>query len=242
MNPGNLLEQFLGRGAAGPLADAARAATDRFLPGGLNPPGGFAGGALTGLAAGGLLGVLLGDKKLGKLAGGVAGYGGAAAMGALALKAWQTWSAGGRDAAVVPAALAGPARPEHLAADGKPFELALMRSMIAAANADGHIGPDEQRVIFEHIGKLDLAADEKAFMFDALSRPAAPDEIAALASGPEQAANLWLVARAAIDPDDPRERAYLDALAFALRLDGETTRALEERVAPALPAFAGPVS
>ena len=45
MNPGNLLEQFLGRGAAGPLADAARAATDRFLPGGLNPPGGFAGAA-----------------------------------------------------------------------------------------------------------------------------------------------------------------------------------------------------
>src|SRR5690606_26487686 len=49
--------------------------------------GGFGGGALVG----GALGLLLGNKKFRKVGGRVAGYGGAAALGALALKTYQDW-------------------------------------------------------------------------------------------------------------------------------------------------------
>jgi uncharacterized membrane protein YebE (DUF533 family) len=48
------------------------------------------GGAVTG----GILGLLLCSKKMRKMAGGVFGYGGAAAAGAMAFKAYQNWQQG----------------------------------------------------------------------------------------------------------------------------------------------------
>ena len=224
MDPAKLLEQFLGAGTAGKAGDMARTARDK-VQGGLQ---GMPGGALGGLAAGGLLGLLLGNKKMRKMAGGVAGYGGAAALGALALKAWQTWQ--DQSAQSAPAASA-PAQLQRLAADGRPFELALVRAMIAAANADGHIGPEEHRSIFDQVNRLDLDADDKAFVFDALSRPSPANEIAALAGGPEQASEIWLASRLAIDPDDPREQAYLQMLANALNLPAGLSQQLEKQIA-----------
>lgn len=234
MDPKKLIEQFLGSGAAGSAGDMAQKAREK-LSGGM---GGIPGGALGGLAAGGLLGVLLGNNKMRKMAGGVVGYGGAAALGALALKAWQTWQQNQpqnqpHEAAAqttgAPAQFE-PAQLQRLAADGKPFELALVRAMIAAANADGHIGPEEHKVIFEHVNKLNLAADDKAFVFDALARPASAYEIAALAGGPEQASELWLASRLAIDPDDSREQAYLQMLASALNLPAGLAEQLDRQL------------
>ena len=70
-----LLEQFMGGGREGSGA-------------------GNRGDLLKGAAAGGLLGLLVGNKKARKMAGGLVGYGGAAAAGALAFKAWQNWQQG----------------------------------------------------------------------------------------------------------------------------------------------------
>ncbi len=160
MNPQALLEQFLGPQAAQKASGAAQSAKSSMANSGL---GGVAGG----LAAGGLLGVLLGNKKarkkVGKLAGGVVGYGGAAALGALAYRAYQNWETKQPvpDAAPAPATsvpqAGGPAGylpppppadskfnvEAAPAKDGKPFELALVLAMISAANADGHIDSDE---------------------------------------------------------------------------------------------------
>lgn len=230
MDPKKLIEQFLGAGAAGSATDMARKARDT-VQGGLS---GMPGGALGGLAAGGLLGVLLGNKKMRKMAGGVVGYGGAAALGALALKAWQTWQENQQTQAGAPqqagTPVAEPAQLQRLAADGKPFELALVRAMIAAANADGHIGAEEHKAIFEQVNRLNLDAEDKAFVFDALGRPASAYEIAALAGGPEQASELWLASRLAIDPDDPREQAYLQSLAGALNLPAGLAEQLERHL------------
>ena len=44
---------------------------------------------------------------------------------------------------------------------------------------------------------------------------------------PEQGAELYLAARLAIDPDEPAERAYLDALAARLRLPAELRSSLD---------------
>ena len=244
MDPKKLIEQFLGAGAASQAGDLAQKAKDRFLPQGLGGArdggqggflGGFGqnipGGAMGGLAAGGLLGVLLGSKKMRKMAGGVAGYGGAAALGALALKAWQTYQENQAAQAAPQTPQPAPAAAlQRLAADGRPFELALVRAMISAANADGHIGPDEHRAIFEQVNRLALDADDKAFVFDALARPLSANEIAALSGGPEQASELWLASRLAIDPDDPREQAYLNALSAALALPAGLTAELEHQL------------
>ena len=74
------------------------------------------------------------------------------------------------------------------AKDGKPFELALVLAMISAANADGHIDSEEQSQIFDRVGELPLDAEDKGFVFDALSKPPSLQDIADLAEGTEQAA------------------------------------------------------
>lgn len=117
------------------------------------------------------------------------------------------------------------------AADGKPFQLALVKAMIAAANADGHIDADEQKYIFEAVGKLDLDAEEKAFIFDTLRNPPSIETIASLANGLEQASEIYLASVLAIDLDDPAEQAYLDALADRLSLPPGFTAHLEHQVA-----------
>ena len=239
MDPQRLLDQFLGPGTGQKAAGAAQAAKGKLASSGL---GGVAGG----LAAGGLLGVLIGNKKarkkMGKLAGGVVGYGGAAALGALGYRAYQNWQAGKQAPQTQPAAVpqTAPGLPAELppegskflpasapARDGKPFELALVLAMIGAANADGHIGPDEQRAIFDQVGQMPLDAEDKAFVFDALSSPPGLQDIANLAEGPEQAAELYLASRLAIDPDHPAEQAYLEALAGRLALPSELVAHLD---------------
>ena len=210
--------------------------------GGQQSPGaamGMPGGALGGFAAGGLLGVLLGQKKFRKMAGGAVGYGGAAALGALAYRAYQNWQAG-QQASQAPAASVADA-PRHgspfapaTGADGKPFALALLRSMIAAANADGHVGADEQKQIFEAANRAGLDAEDKAFIFDALQNPSSPAQIAALASGQEQSAELYLAARIAIDPDQPAEKAFLQKLSQSLQLPDALVSHLDAQIAKSL--------
>ena len=119
------------------------------------------------------------------------------------------------------------------ARDGKPFELALVMAMIGAANADGHIDAEEQRTIFDRVGELPLDAEDKAFVFDALGSPPSLQDVAALADGPEQAAELYLASRLAIDPDHPGEQAYLEALASRLSLPADLVTHLESQVAEA---------
>jgi len=236
MDAQRLLEQFIG---LTPSNNAEPKTQDNR---GLRS-GGALGGVAGGLAAGGLLGMLLGNKKarkkVGKLAGGVVGYGGAAALGALGYRAYQNWQAGEQTSTVdsPPVSMTVQAPPKGSrflpetapASDGRPFELALIMAMIAAANADGHIGPEEQRTIFDQVGQLALDAEEKSFVFDALGNPPSLQDIASLASGPEQAAEIYLASRLAIDPDHPAELAYLDALASRLSLPSDLVAHLESQ-------------
>jgi uncharacterized membrane protein YebE (DUF533 family) len=236
MDAQRLLEQFMGSATSEKAAPPAH--SDRGLRGG-SGLGGVAGG----LAAGGLLGLLIGNKKarkkVGKLAGGVVGYGGAAALGALGYRAYQNWQAGRQAGAVdeLPVSEPLPAPPKGSrflpetapASDGRPFQLALIMAMIAAANADGHIGPAEQRTIFDQVGQLSLDAEDKAFVFDTLGNPPGLQDIAGLASGPEQAAEIYLASRLAIDPNHPAELAYLQALASRLALPSDLVRHLESQ-------------
>ena len=241
MNPQALLDQFLGPPATQNMGDKARNLTQ-----GLSTNPAMAG--MAGVAAGGILGLLLGNKKarktVGNLAGGVVGYGGSAVLGALAYRAYQNWQANQAapperaianfDARAVPAL--PPAGSNFLPGtapgrDGKPFELALVKAMVGAAAADGHIGPDEQQRIFSHVAQLPLDADDKAFIFDALKSPPAANAVASLANGPEQAAELYLASRLALDPSDPKEAAYLSELAQSLALPHDLVSHLDMQAA-----------
>jgi uncharacterized membrane protein YebE (DUF533 family) len=234
----SILDRFLGAGTA-ERATGALGGADKKLSG-MGVPGGLAGGA----AAAGVIGLLLGGKKARKLAKGAVGYGGAAVLGALAYRAWDNWQAG-KAATATPLPPPTPAEiaatdarflPDQPAADGRPFGIALVRAMVAAAKADGHMDGSEQTAIFSAVERAGLDAEAKAALFDAMNAPSDPATIAALAATPQQAAELWLSARLAIEPDQPAERAFLDALGHRLGLEPALRVTLEREAVAALAA------
>ncbi len=239
LDPKRLLTDFLGGNAGNMWDQAAGKARSATANVDRKQVGTFAAGA----AAGSIVGLLLGSKKAKKIGGNLLTYGGAAVLGGLAYKAWQNYQ-GNKQPATASAPADVPPPPADspfnatvtIAADGKPFALALVRAMIAAAKADGHIDAREQTSLFQRIETLGLDAESKAFVFDELSRPTDLNVIATLARGPEQAAEIWLVSRLSVDPDDAREKAYLSALGAKLNLPPQLLEHLESQAHAATPA------
>jgi uncharacterized membrane protein YebE (DUF533 family) len=194
--------------------------------------GGIGGGAL----AGGLAGILLGTKQGRKIAGTAATVGGMALVGALAYGAYRNWQSGrapAQDAhASVPLLPAPRDTPFNPASETEQqsLGLSLMRAMIAAAKSDGHVDATEQGNIFTQLDRLDLSAEEKAFVLDELRKPLDVDAIAHSARTPEQAAEIYIASLLAIDIDNLAERRYLATLALRLKLDEKLVEHLHATV------------
>tara|TARA_R110000787_G_scaffold286413_1_gene404705 strand:+ start:2835 stop:3542 length:708 start_codon:yes stop_codon:yes gene_type:complete len=229
-NISQLLEQFMGGNNSQGQETKQPSSTGGQ---GFGMPGGnFAGGAV----AGGILGLLVGNKKARKMAGGLIGYGGAAAAGALAYKGYQNWQQG-KQVATAPVATPVDLNnvdprfiPVPEVQGNNNFSLTLVTAMIAAAKADGHIDAQEQTVIFEHVEKLSLDAQSKGFVFDALRQPLDLAMVTANVQGVEQASEVYLVSRLVADGDHPGERSYLDALAHQLSLPKDLVAHLDHQV------------
>lgn len=229
-----LLDQFMGAQAPGQVdrnQGYGGQSPDLMQQAG-NMLGGFGGGALTG----GLAGLLLGSKGGRKLAGNALTYGGMAVAGALAYRAYQNWQAG---KAATPAANAGvpllppPAdTPFNPASEAEQQTLGrhLLRAMISAAKADGHIDGAEQANIFAQMDRLNVSAEDKAFVMDELRKPLDVDAVASAARTPEEAAELYTVSLLAIDVDNPAERGYLAMLAARMKLDDKLVAHLHATV------------
>ena len=230
----NLLNQFLGGGdsAAG---TATRGMGDTLSKLSGNIPGGLAGGA----AAGGIVALLMGNKSARKFAGKAAGYGGAALIGGLAYKAYQNWQQGNSQPGSAAAGKHSPAIAHEsdfvanttLTAE---FQLALVKAMIAAAKADGHIDATEQARIFTAIEQMQLTAETKGTVFDLLSQPIAINDLARDCRSLEQKTELYLASCLVIDPDHPAERMHLEQLAQALQLPPELAQQLQQQAGQAL--------
>src|SRR5688572_12066102 len=171
-DPKQLLDQVLGANSGGGVRGVGNQMKGRLDS--MSGSGGFASGA----AVGGVLGLLLGNKKVRKMGGGLMGYGGAAAVGALAMHAYQAYKRGQSVQGTVPMSVAqienvpAAALPHATpAADGAPFELVLVKAMVGAAKADGHIDANEQRRLFSEVERMGLDAEAKAYVFDLLSKP-----------------------------------------------------------------------
>jgi uncharacterized membrane protein YebE (DUF533 family) len=230
-DPKQLLDQVLGASAGGGLP-----AIGEQIKGRLDSMSG-SGGFTSGAAIGGILGLLLGNKSVRNMGGGFLGYGGAAAIGALAMRAYEAYKRGQGATPVsvsqienLPTAALPHAVP---ATDGTPFELVLIKAMVAAAKADGHIDADEQRRLFSEVERMGLDSEAKAYLFDLLTQPMDLASIAASVTTPEQGAELYLASRLAIDPDQPAERAHLDTLAAMLKLPGPLRTHLDNQVSDA---------
>jgi uncharacterized membrane protein YebE (DUF533 family) len=215
--------------------------------GGSSGGGDFLRGAGGGALAGGLAAILLGTKTGRKLGGEALKLGGMAAVGALAYKAYRDWQAGKQPAPAAPQQQQQPQQapvPMLPAPSGTPFNPStpseqqtlarhLLRAMIAAAKADGHVDAQEQARIFAEMDKLPLAADDKAFVMDELRAKLDIDAVASAASTPEEAAEIYTASLLAIDVDNAAERGYLGMLAARLKLDDALVAHLQQSVAAA---------
>ncbi len=193
-----------------------------------------AGRYATGAAAGSLLTMLLGSSGGRRMGGKVLKIGGAAALGMLAWKTYSDWQAqqqaAGRAPAVPPpsggfAALPPPQAEAH----GQ----AMLKAMIAAAKSDGHLDDRERELLDTELGRLQAPPALRAWVDAELKRPIDPADVAAAATTPEMAAEIYLTSVLVVDETTVMERAYLDALAQALRLDAGLKAQLESRAAAA---------
>jgi uncharacterized membrane protein YebE (DUF533 family) len=226
-----LLDQFLGsqsdprnqQPGATSWSDLARGAGDALSKGAGGNLGGMLGGFGGGALAGGLASVLLGSKPGRKLAGNALTLGGMAVVGALAYQAYRNWQGGQAPQTAAPVAMLPPPSntPFNPAgeADQQSLGRNLLRAMISAAKADGHVDATEQANIFAQMDKMALDAGDKAFVIDELRKPLDIDAVARAARTPEEAAEIYVASLLAVDVDDASERGYLDMLAARLKLD-----------------------
>ncbi|MGJ7549279.1 tellurite resistance TerB family protein [Pseudomonas alloputida] len=183
-------------------------------------------GAGGGALGAGALGLLLGSKKARKYGGKALTYGGLAALGVLAYKAYGNWQArqgAGQGAEPQTLDRLPPAQAEQ-------HSQAVLRALVAAAKSDGHIDERERALIEGEFTRLDSDRDLQHWLHEELNKPLDPAEVARAAQTPEMAAEMYLASVMMVDQENFMERAYLDELARQLRLDPALRQELESQV------------
>ncbi len=224
MNIQNLLNQFLGA-----QTQSKHAPKQQGINSALN---GLTGSLAGGATAGGIAALLVGNKKARKFAKKAATVGGAAVLGGLAFNAYQSWR---QNSAQAPGEIPATALPanersfQNAATNDNQFQLTLVKAMIAAAKADGHIDEVEEERIHTSIDNMQLSQELKATVFDLLRRPSTVQELAMEAQTMEQRTEVYLISCFAIDVDVPAEREHLNALKTVLGLPDDLARNLESQ-------------
>lgn len=108
--------------------------------------------------------------------------------------------------------------------------LLMIRAMIAAARGDGRIDAEERKAIAAQLDGAGLTAQERDFVLADFDSPLTPEALAREARDPMQAAQIYAAAFAAAGEISPEERAWLDQLGRALRLDRAALAAIESRL------------
>ena len=180
-----------------------------------------------GALAAGALAVLLGTGAGRKLTGTTLKLGGLAAVGGIAYKAFDNWRSK-QSADVV--ASNGKQVNELSGEASEKRSKAILKAMIAAAKADGHIDLQERNIISQHAEQLGLDPSVAKFIKNELVTSLDVNDIAADADSPEAAAELYLVSRMALNLDNDSEREYLAQLSKALGLEQGLIDELEQQV------------
>lgn len=204
-----------------------------------SPLDGLLGSLGAGALGGGAVSLLMGNKKARKMGGKVVTYGGLAALGVVAYKAYSNWQSQQQNQQDVQAG--GSWDPAKLRTVDRvpPAEIedhsqAVLRALIGAAKADGHIDDRERELIDGEIAKLGDDPLLTRWFDQELRKPLDPAEIARAASTPEIAAEMYLASILVVDDQNFMERAYLDELARQLKLDPALRRELDTQAAQAI--------
>lgn len=236
MNTRGLLDQLLRSGqellqnqtgsASGERGKAQQGGLGSLLGGKSGGLGALLGGAGGGALAAGAMGLLLGNKKARKFGGKALTYGGLAALGVLAYKAYGNWQAQqGAAPGHEPRTL------DRLPAQQvEQHSQAILKALVAAAKADGHVDERERALIEDQLRKLDNDPQLQQWLHSELHKPLDPADVARAASTPEMAAEMYLASVMLVDEEHFMEKAYLDELARQLQLPAGLKAELENQV------------
>lgn len=201
----------------------------------VKPGGGILGNVPMGAAGlGALAGAVLGGRKGGTLQG-VIGGGALAILGKLALESLQK---SGHMPNATPQPLADVPEAARItggaAIDEEAHARLVLEAMVSAAKADGHIDQAEMGRIMDKVDEGGIGVDGKDFLLAEMRKGVDVNDLAARATTPEMAAQVYAASLLAIEVDTESERDYLRRLAMALRLDEATVHQLHRAIgAPA---------
>ncbi|WP_048647470.1 tellurite resistance TerB family protein [Nitratireductor soli] len=176
------------------------------------------------LATGAIAAVLLGTGTGRSITGSALKLGGLAAVAGIAYKAYQNYQAGkepqqaAREGTLLPPPSDTSFDPAQAPQGEGEFALSLVRAMIAAARADGHIDDVERGKIADKLKLAGIGEEAEAFLMRELEAPVDLDALVAAAQTDAQKIELYTASRLTIEPKTRAERGYLDMLAGRLRL------------------------
>lgn len=199
------------------------------LLGGSKSANGGLGGLLSG-AGGGALAAgamsLLRGKGSRAMGGKALSYGGLAALGVLAYKAYNNWQAN--------QGVTGQREPQTIdrlpESEAEEHSQAILRALVAAAKADGHVDDRERQLIEGEFSRLGTDQELSSWLSAELNKPLDPAEVARAATTPEMASEMYIASLMLVDQEHFMERAYLDELARQLKLEPGLKAELESQV------------
>ncbi len=178
--------------------------------------------------AGGLLLLgLLGSRGGRRMVGDIAQTGAVAALGALAYKAWMNRHGRKVDEKTIVRDAQASGFPIDPSPDPE-FALAIVRTMLAAAYADGVIDAPEQRIIDGAASKAQVTQDERRMLTNEIPEAETLGLIADAARTPHHASELYAAAVISAGELNDRESAFLKKLADRLGLSPDETSALRD--------------
>jgi uncharacterized membrane protein YebE (DUF533 family) len=137
--------------------------------------------------------------------------------------------ASGPDSAPGPATVEqGAAVPEPEATVSDQKALLLIRAMIAAANSDGQITPDERARICARVEEAGADAEDKRLIGQELDNPRSLDSLLKEVTDRETAQQFYFASRAAVEGATPTQQSYLAYLRQRLDLPEDDVDAVEQ--------------
>jgi len=180
--------------------------------------GDFGRGALSG----GALGLLLGSNRTTRK---LATYGGLAAIGMMAYRAYGDYQRQQTGQSIEPQTVDRLPPPQ-----AELHSEAILRALVAAAKADGHVDARERELIEGEFSRVEPDRELRQWLHAELEKPLDPAEVAGASASPEIAAEMYLASLLVVDEQSFMERAYLDELARRLGIDDVLKAKLEAQV------------
>ncbi|WP_020559472.1 tellurite resistance TerB family protein [Thiofilum flexile] len=180
----------------------------------------------TGAMAAGVLALLLGTQRGRGATSTALKVGSVTALAGMAYQMYQKWQSGqlggntaqAADASTTAAPPALPAAQDTVEATRLDPET-LLKVMIAAAKADGHVDQAELTTIRDQLKNYELGDQLNNLILSEMTKPTSVNDIAALAHDDKAAAiEIYLVSKVVVGEESEAEKAYLAQLQQALGL------------------------